>query len=272
MSKKVVVIGNRSVDVIGRFQLKVNRDPKRFRITNINSFVPFGKGPDDRMKFRTQSGLVESLVIDKLIVTFSPDNGNELDLHNVNTLIQHPDVRLDGMSDEEHKSLVQKNLKKSNPKFILTNIDKIEDESFEKQVKLINLRSQLFSDSNPLTKEMLVYLASNFGIPYKNDISEPERYRRYLLKRIDSYIQLNEENRTKFKQALENVKMTEMVYYLNEFEELGIVSQMSGIYKIQDKPIGASRGKLIEYFEQNPSDFQAFKEEVIRYNSGKIYS
>lgn len=271
MSNKTTTIGRKNVEVIGRFQLKVNRDPKKFKITNINSFVPFGKTNEDRMKFMGKSGLVDSLIVDKLIVLLNPDR-NQVDLHNVTAFIQHPDVRLDGFSEDEHNELVRLNLKKSNPKFILTNIDKVSDEAFDKEMKLIELRAKLFSQSKPLTIEMLVHLCSSFGISYKSDINDAERYRKFLLKKIDSFIQVAEENRGAFTAAVDNMKLTEMIYYINEFEEIGIIKQQSGIYKIQDRPIGADRAKIIQYFEQNPSDFQEFKELVIQKHSGKIYS
>ena len=66
--------------------------------------------------------------------------------------------------------------------------------------------------------------------------------------------------------------MTEMRYYINEFKEFGIVSEQSGIFKIEDRPIGASIGKVIEFFESNPSIFQAYKEQIIEAATGKIYS
>lgn len=270
MSNRVTTIGRKNVEVIGRFQLKVNRDPVRFKITNINSFVPSGKTNEDRMKFMSRSGLVDSLIIDKLVVSFNPDR-NEIDLHNITAFINHPDVKLDGFSDQEHMELVRMNLKKSNPKFTLTNIDRVSDEKFDEEVKLIQLRGKLFSVTNPLTIEMLVHLCSSFGIAYKTDISDAERYRKFLLKKIDSYIQVNSENRTAFVDAVDNMKLTEMVYYINEFEAAGIVSYQSGIYKIQDTPVGASRAKLIQYFEQNPSAFQEFKEVITDMNKGKIY-
>ncbi len=271
MSQKTTTIGRKNVDVIGRFQLKVNRSPKKFRLTNINAFVPFGKSRESKMQFLTNAGLVDSLIVDKLIVTLNPDR-NELDYHNVTTFIQHPDVRLDGFSEDEHRELVRLGLKKSNPKFTLTNIDKVADDAFEAEVKLIQLRSKLFSTDKPLTIEMLVHLCSNFGISYRSEINDADRYRRSLLKKLDSFIQVNSDNRASFVEKIDNMKLTEMIYYINEFEEIGIIKLQSGIYKIQDRPIGADKGKLIQYFESNPTDFQEFKELVINRNQGKIYS
>ena len=71
--KKSVTIGKKTVSVIGNFQLKYNGDAKRFRMTNINSFVPPGKSIEDKLAFKTQQGLVESLIISKLILSFKPD-------------------------------------------------------------------------------------------------------------------------------------------------------------------------------------------------------
>lgn len=269
--KKSVTIGKKTVSVIGNFQLKYNGDAKRFRMTNINSFVPPGKSIEDKLAFKTQQGLVESLIISKLILSFKPDV-NPDDLHNVNVLIQHRDVKIDGMTKEEHEELVRMGLKKSNPKFTLTNIDKVDDEAFEKEVELIELKAILYSRKNPLSKEKLIYIASNFGIPYKNQFTNEERLIRFLQKRIDQKLQSDKGVRASFSELIDNIKLTEMIYYLNEFEEAGIVSYVGGIYKVKNIPVGANKEKLVDYFETNPTDFNIFKEEIIKLNQGTVHS
>ena len=268
---KTVTIGKSNVSLIGNFQLKYNGDIKRFRMTNINSFVPPGKSIEDKLFFKTQTGFVESLIISKTILSFKPDVLPD-DLHNVNVLIQHRDVKIDGLTKEEHENLVKLGLKKSNPKFTLTNIDKVDDEAYDREVELIELKAILYSKKKPLSKEMLIFIASNFGIPYKNQFTNEERLIRFLQKRIDQKLQSDTTIRTKFSELIENIKLTEMVYYLNEFEEAGFVSYIGGIYKVKNIPIGANREKLVEYFESNPTEFNILKEEIIRINQGSVHS
>lgn len=271
MSNKTVTIGKKNVSVIGTFQLKVKLHEKRFRMTNINSFVPQGKGIEDKLYFRTADGPVGALIISKLITVFKPDT-NQIDLHNINVLIQHKDVMIGGMSNDEHMELVRLGLKRSNPKFELINIDKVDDEQFEEEINLVQVRAKLLDPKNPLSKEKLVFIASNFGIPYKNNFTDEKKLVRFLLKRIDSFIKGNKEHRDSFMQMLDNMKLTELKYYINEFMELGLVTYIGGIYKVKEIPIGANKEKLYEYFDNNPQDFNILKEAVIRANEGAVYS
>jgi hypothetical protein len=261
---KTVKIGKHDVEVIGKFLFSVNRDPKIFRITNINAFVPPGKSLSDRIMFKTKAGLVESLMIDKIHFTLRPDDGNEIDLHNVCALIQHDDVRIYGMSEEEHMALVKLGLKKPNPKFTIKNIDKFEDQKFEKEVKLIQIRGMLFDAKNPIPKVQLIWLCSKLGVPYKTSITEETRYINHLKKTLDSFIQSSDDNALAFKKAVEDIKHTELIYYINEFKENGIITDIGGIYKIGERPVGAGNKSIIDFFDQNPEIFKAHKATIIQ--------
>ena len=269
---KSVKIGNKNVNLIGKFQLKVNvSDEKKFRMTNIHGFVPTGKTLSDKLEFMTKSGSVNFLFVPKIITKFNPDV-NEIDRHNIAILIQHPNVMIAGMSPEDYELLVRMNLKNSNPKFTLTNIDKADDDVYEDEVELINLRQKLYSLDKPISKEQLIHMASNFGIPYRTEISDEIRYKKYLQKSIDKFIQSKKENRAIFSETLLNMKMAEMKYYISEFIIAGFVTDLGGIYKVGPKPVGASINSIISYFENTPSEFQIFKEQIILRNSNTVLS
>lgn len=271
-SEKTVKIGKKDVALIGKFQLEVRvEDPKKFRMTNIMSFIPAGKTLQDKILFLSQAGSIESLFIEKVLTRFNPDKSN-IDLHNVNVLVQHPNVRIGGMSDEEHTKLVREGYKLSNPKFIITNLDKVDDENHVTEVQLIKLRYRLYDDKNPLSKEQLIWLASNFGIGYRTEIQDETRYKEYLQKQIDKALQRSSENRKAFIEALDNMKLSEMKYYINEFLIEGILNESSNLYKLGNKPIGVNINSVIQYFDNNPSDFQMYKEEIILKNSNTVLS
>lgn len=269
---KTVKLGNKNVDVIGRFQLKLNTsEPKKFRMTNILSFIPAGKTMEDKKMFLSASGSVEGLFIENIVTNFNPDK-SDIDAHNVAVLIEHPNVRLAGVSEEEHQKWVKSGVKESNPKWTLTNLDKLDNENYNKEVELIELRYKLYSREKPLAKEQLIWLASSFGIQYKTAITEPERYKQYLQKQIDQALQRDAQKRTDFLEALNNIKLTEMKYYIKEFEDLGFITCNSGFYKMEHRPIGASLSSVIQYFENNPSEFNMMKEQVILQHSNTVLS
>ena len=269
--RKTVKIGKKEVELIGRFQLEVRAPKEKFRMTNINGFVPAGKTINDRIKFMSGSGLVNSLFIDKLITIFDPDK-SDIDAYNVDVFIRHIDVRIGGMSEEDHKELVKAGLKNSNPKFVITNIDKVADERHEQDIDLLKLRMKIYSEEKPLSKEQLIWLASSFGVAYRTAIQDEVKFKSYLQKELDKFVQRNKENRKAFIEALDNLKLTELKYYINEFEQEGFVKEMGGMYKVGLKPVGASINSVISYFENNPSEFQAYKTEIIQKNNNTVLS
>lgn len=259
---KTVKIGKKSIDLVGRFSLEVRADKNKFRMTNIDAFIPAGGTIEDKVKFLSKSGFINSVFISKIMTIFYPDD-DKMDAHNVDAFIRHPDVRIGGMSDADHDELVSLNLKKSNPRFILTNIDKVADEKHDEDIKLLELRSMIYDKSRPISKEKLIHLASGFGIPYTTKIQDEVLYTKHLQKVLDKHIQSNPKDRPLFLEMIENWKLTEMKYYISEFIANGNVSDAGGFYKVGPKPIGASLNSVISYFESQPSEFQALKDIII---------
>lgn len=273
MSKKNVKLGPKAnVSLDGRFTLKVNRNPQKFSMTNINSFVPKGKTHQQRMKFMTSNGEVDSLFITKILTTFDPQE-NEIDKHNVTTLIQHYDVKVIGMTDKEWAELVSLGIKKANPTFTLTNIDRVQTVEFDKEVELIAARGILYSKSDPLSLERLKFLCGALGIPYRSKTTDTKRYRIELIKKLDKYIQnetLNHQNKSnleRFVTFVEDVQKTEYLYYISELKALEIITDIGGIWKIGIKPIGPDDDSLIDYYSKNPDIFIEHKKLVIEKTS-----
>lgn len=259
---KTVQIGKKSIDLMGRFSLEVRADKSKFRMTNIDAFIPQGGTINDKVLFLSKSGFIKSVFISKLVTVFYPDD-EKLDAHNVDAFIRHPDVRIGGMSDAEHDELVSLGLKKSNPRFVLTNIDKVADDKHEDEIKLLQLRSMIYDVSRPISKEQLIWLCSAFGIVYVTKIQDEVLYKKHLQKVLDKHIQSNPKDRPSFVEAIENWKLTELKYYISEFIINGNVSDIGGIYKVGPKPIGASLNSVISYFENNPTEFQVLKDLII---------
>jgi hypothetical protein len=258
---KTIKLGNNDVTTIGRFILTVNRDKGKFAMTNINSFVPYGKKANDRMKFMTLAGEVDSLMITRISTSYKPDE-DLVALHNIEVLIQHPDVMIAGLSKEEYQKLIKLNLKKPNPKFILTNIDRVETEVFDNETELIAARGILYSMDKPLSKQRLVWLSSSLGLSYRNNITDEKRYKIYLTKNIDTFIQKKKANRDKFLELVKDVNRTEIIFYINELKNLGIITDIGGIWKVGDRPIGATVDHIINYFNENQEQYIQHQHQV----------
>ena len=265
-----VQLGEKSVVVEGRFKLDVLKDKKKFSLTNINSFVPVGKTAKDRVRFKTESGEVESLFIDRHSVLFDPTK--DVDRHNIMVFIQHPAVMLGGVGgQEEHDKLVKRGLKNPKPDFMITNVDKARNEKRRKEISILKIRSKLYNDDAPLSIEKLVWICSNFGIPYKSEITDRQRYKDTLLEKIDNYISSSEENAKKFNEAISKIKLTEMKFYINELLNAEIIENFGGIYKIEDRPIGGSIEHVIQFYEQN-NDIFLGHQNIVKQRLNKFIS
>lgn len=275
MSEKIQLIGNHEISTIGRFRLDFLGAKTKLTLTNLHSFVPYGGSSKDRVYFTSTSGLVDHFFISKPSMSFKPDE-SEIDRHNVNTLIQHPEVKIASMSFEEYDKLVKANLKRSNPKFILINVDKVEDNSFDRETELIKARYALVSDEKSMTKYRLIHLCSKFGISYRTDITEVSRYRKFLVKQLDHFLSkgnhiYNPKEAIKvFMESLADIKATEYIYYINEFKNLEIIKDLGGIYKVGERPIGSDINAIMKYYEQNGEIFLEHKKLVDENNKGTV--
>ena len=253
MNNNNATIGGHDFAIDGRFKLEVRTDKKKFALTNLNSYVPMGKkSSDDRAQFRTEDGqLVDVMFIDRHQLLFNP----AIDWHreNIAILIQHPDVRIGGMSEEDHMELVKKRLKVDNPRFTITNVDKAADDKFEHERNLFKVRAKLYNDDNPISTKLLVFLATKFGVSYDNSITHTEKLNSVLTKALDAFIQSSDDNAKKFDYYFKESKRAESEFYFTHLERLEILENFGGIYKISGVPIGSTVDDIMEYYANNPT-------------------
>ena len=268
-------LGNVNVSTIGKFELEVRKDQKKFKLTNINSFIPKGKTIANKVNFKTQNGEVESLMINKFRTIFKPDE-KETDRDNVAVLIQHPRVYIHDYPDKEWDLLVKQGIKAPKSDFILKNIDKQNLDSFDSENELIEARAVLRSTKNPISTEKLKWLCSNFGISHRSHITESKRYRVFLINQMDKFIQntknevSGEKNLERFIDALENIKYTEMIFYINELKSLQIIIDFGGVYKVGDRPVGSNVQDIINWYTDHPEVFNGHKKIVIENSQSNI--
>ena len=246
------------VEVTGKFQfsLRGKEKIKKSKLTNIDSFVPIGKKQEDRLRFLSENGEIDTLFIGAPIVIFKPDE-SEIDRHNVKVLIQHFDVFLPDVPEAEWQKMVQKKIKKSNPKFSLVNVDKKNIEKFENEQILVKTRASLYNDS--MTLERLKWLCSVLGVGYRSSTTDTERLKVEYITKLDKFLQYSKENIAKFNEFVNNIKRTEGLYYINLFMEKGLVKEFGSIYKVGDVPVGSNKDEVIQYFQENIELFQNYK-------------
>jgi hypothetical protein len=252
------------VAVSGKFALDRNlQDAKKrnkFRFTNLQSEVPVGS--KDRVYFlNNNSELVATYYIDKLRIIFKPDE-SDIDQHNVMALINHSDVRIESMSSEEHNELVQKGLKRSNPRFILTNLDKKKDLKLSAEKTLVKAQALVFNDK--YNSKQLCKLCAMLEIPYSIEETFEKARRGALEQKLSNFVKYSTANAEYLIEIFERIADQELHYYLNLFIKYELITTDNGFYKMKGEhiPIGIDKATVFKYFEENKEKFDYLKSLV----------
>lgn len=269
ITKDPISLGGKSFPISGRWKLTLNRDPKKFHATNINSFIPYGKRTDEIVQFANQRGPIDFLLITKLVTVLDPDK-SDIDAHNVKVLIQHPNVRLEEMSDKEHEKLVKADLKKDNPEYKLVNVDKQSIQIHSESRDMIDIQFLIKGTQTTLTKKKLMYICSALGLKTRSEIQDEERYLVFLRDALISHLTTNKDDRANFMFYYEKIAEAEILYYIEEMITLGYIEEFGGMYKIDMKPVGFSIKNIKEYFTNEPEEYEAFKFKVNEFHQGKV--
>lgn len=254
-----------------KWLLEVNKDPKKFLVTNLSAFIPYGKGPDAKMLFNGTSGLVDTLFISKHKTVLNAAM-NDIDRKNIDVLIQHPDVKLPDLPKEEWDNLVHNRLKKANPGFILKNLDWQEDEEYENDVRLISLRYWLVQTEDPISLKRAIFLASYLGVNYFEESRyydhTPEVLRKKIIKNIDKKIARSSSALEKLIKVKDDTERIEKFFFIRKLIEKGVITFSGQLYYLGKLPIGPDEESLLHYFDQNIESFNAYKKEIIEEKKG----
>lgn len=270
-SKDPISIGGKTVALSGRFRLTCNRDPKKFFVTNLNSFIPKGKMKDDKVNFIDENGPRPFLLIQSVTKIYKPDE-SEIDAHNVAVLIQHPEVRLVDMSDKEHEALVNSGLKKANPEFALLNLDKAIMDEHEAKQEMIDIEYQIMSRKSTLNKKRLMYITSALHLPTRSEIQDEKRYIAFLQNQLITHLRGNPADRPNFEYFYEKINDAEVLYFIDEMIKMGIIEEFGGMYKIDNKPVGFEIKNIKDYFASNEDEYAQFKLKVQTFHKDKVTS
>lgn len=268
-SRDPIKIGGKKVSLHGKFRLTSNKDASKIHLINIDSFIPQGKTINEKLYFYDINGPVNTLYIDRKFVIFNPDN-NEIDAKNITTLIQHPDVRLEDMTDNEHEQLARLSLKKDNPEWTLVNLDKAITDQHDEDVDLIEIKYLITKKKDPLSKKKLMYISSALGLPLYSDITDEVRYIGHLQRQLSNFLQVNIDRRTDFKLFYDKISEAEIMYYINELMNLDVIKDFGGMYKINDVPVGFKTSDIKDWFAANEAEYEELKLKVQEFNSNKI--
>lgn len=271
ISKDPIQIGGKTFALSGRFKLTCNRDPQKFAVTNLNSFIPKGKTQSQKVNFRDEHGERPFLLIMRITEFYRPDE-SDIDAHNVAVLIQHPEVRLLDMSDKEHQNLVDQGLKKGNPEFTLVNIDKAAMDAHNARRDMIDIEYQIMGKKSTLNKKRLMYISAALKLNTRSEIQDEKRYIAFLQEQLINHLKNNVADREMFDYYFEKINDAEVMYFIDELIKLGKIVEFGGMYKIDDKPVGFEIKNIKDYFATNEDEYAQFKLFVQEFHKNKVTS
>lgn len=259
--------GNVTVTATGKFELEKRISSsklQKFVLTNILSEVPFGQDSSKRQYFYTENGqAINSLYIHKIKTYFDPDKNN-MDLKNVLTLINHRDVRIASMSDAEHSQLVKLKLKKSNPNYVLTNIDFVVDQKHN--LTKLKVKAMHIIFTSEYTSKQLCFICAHFNIPYSLEESMEESKRDALERKLKSWLDRDDDNSRLLIEKIDSITEMEDAFYFDQFLSYGFIVFENSFYRMNNDtvPIGLNRESVIAYFRTHKENYDYLKMEVAK--------
>lgn len=264
----------------GRWILKVRGNKDRFTLTNIDAFIDPELGGSKKVLFKNDDNTeIETLFLFKMETIFDCDSDRGIrsiiDTHNVSALIRHPKVKLEDLTDDEYRVLVQEGKKVSNPEFSLKSLSWEEESEFNDSLKMLGLRSWLLSDENPLSLKVVIYLINLLKLPYEAEqrkySDKKDVFRKSLLRKIDKNLSRNKNGEFDLIQKAKNdMNYLEDTFFINKFKEIGIVTFESNLYNIGGYPVGPNDDSLINYYRTNIELYQKHKEKYLSQLKNKV--
>lgn len=254
----------------GIWILESTRDKSKFIVNNIDAFIPEGKGPESKIKFKTHSGVVDSLIITSYSTKF--DASKENDKHNINVLINHPRVRLLDEDPNVWEEMVSSRYKVPNPEWVLKSVDLEEDEKYEEELELISVRFWLMNKENPISLKKAVYLASMLGVQYYRESRDyqgkPETLRNRIVKNIDNEIQRNKKSLEKVLKFKDDIDAIERMYFIEEFIQSGLIKFEGTVYYLGNLPLGVDKEAINTYLDHNIETYNTLKRKIVEQKKG----
>lgn len=257
----------------GIWILQSTRDKSKFIVNNIDTFIPDGKGPESKIKFKTHSGVVDSLIITSHSTKF--DASKENDKHNINVLINHPRVRLLDEDPNIWDQMVRDGYKIPNPEWVLKSVDLEQEEEYDNEVELLSVRFWLMNKDEPISLKKAVYLASLLGVQYYRESRDYKGKNELLLKKIvtniDKKIQSDKEALKKIIKFKDDVNAIERMYYIEEFILSGFIKYEGTVYYMGSVPLGIDKESINNYFDHNIETFNTLKRKIAEQKKGSNF-
>lgn len=254
----------------GIWILESTRDRNKFIVNNIDAFIPEGKGPESKIKFKTHSGVVDSLIITTYSTKF--DASKENDKHNINVLINHPRVRLLDEDPNVWEEMVSSRYKVPNPEWVLKSVDLEEDEKYQEELELLSVRFWLMNKENPISLKKAVYLASMLGVQYYRESRDyqgkPETLRNRIVKNIDNEIQRNKKSLEKVLKFKDDIDAIERMYFIEEFIQSGLIKFEGTVYYLGNLPLGVDKEAINTYLDHNIETYNTLKRKIVEQKKG----
>ncbi len=201
--------------------------------------------------------------VDSIVNYLMPDQiENNAHYNLVMFMLGHPNVRVENIPIN---STFGKS-KKSNPEFVLVNLDYAKDEEISNQEVIDRVIGLLSLDSgvNALSATRLQYVLAQLNEAFidRRYITNPSKLKTVLRTRVKDFVRKSVANANKVQGIIDNIDQAKRTYLVKYLINLNIIEFASGSFRLEGRSLGHSDQAVVTFIEQHP-EIQAKFEQLL---------
>lgn len=173
----------------------------------------------------------------------------------VNWMLNHPDVRIDGMKLDE-KIMLAKN---ENSKFRLFNVDRRDLTEFEEENVIDEMVGRLTLTSGPhaIGLQKIRWVLAKLNEPWQDRriMANPKAEKLILQNKLKSYVKKSKDNAVQVRGILDNLEDAKKNYCIKLLINNGDIKVVNGMLKYKSFVLGMNVDSAVHYLEQDQETY-----------------
>jgi len=253
-----------NVEITGRwlltYEIKNNQGPMAFGGKHLSPY-PNPYTQQKTWRKSVNGTALNGLMMDRLSKIYLPDEYPQ-DKLDVNWLIMHPEVKVEGVKDLDPKIVSAKTGMQITLKCLdYVVMQDIEDEDF---IDRVIGRLTLDGGTQAIGLEKLRYVLAALGQSYYDNRYEGAAEKKMLRSKLKTWTRKSIENARLVQEAIDSMDESQDNYYFKEMLRFKVLVPSNGVYKFQNTPIGANESAVNAFFSNHPDTKAAAMEALMK--------